>query len=378
MSTAETLISDMIGKSAAMDARKTDTVVAPVDMRWFGRSVSFGSQGAEVVWGNSGTQSPIYFTTPMPLKLHAFRQVCTKLGTALWQGGAQRSLPVEFLLVLPNEIVGSNLNYATETYANIFPKRRWLWREYAEEPQEGVSVDSIRAVMDGAYPAISNTELLQNASEMIENMDYRLVRPHLTADEMNVRIALRNVGEHYAVGVYIGNSEIGTSKIRILPFIQRHSCTNSIVSVDGGVELVHRGDIHALRVQAIAAMSQSLHATGAMLERMVAAEKELIPNFQSVLRGLSLQYGWNEEISTAVILGTEAQTTRAGVVNGITYAAHKVLNGTAQADMEILGGAILAAPNSLFERAARLSERTTERSWRRSAATSAPVVELEN
>ncbi len=94
---------------------------------------------------------------------------------------------------------------------------------------------------------------------------------------------------------------------------------------------------------------------------MVEAEKELVPNFQAVLRGLSLQYNWTEEMSSAVTLGTEGQATRAGVVNGVTYAAHKILTGTAQADMEILGGAILVANNSLFARAARISERTNER-----------------
>lgn len=364
-------LSTMIAQSEGHDTRKTDSVVAACDVKWIGRSASF-QLGAESVWGDSAMQEPL------PLKLHAFRQVCSKLGAAVWAAKAQRSLPVEFLLAMPENITAMNLNWATETYAALFPKRKWLWREYHTEPQEGVITPNIRAVMDGMYPAITNTELLRSADQMIAGGDYKLVRPHLTPDELNVRVALRDVGENYAVGVYIGNSEIGTSKIRILPFIQRHSCKNSIVSVDGGVELVHRGDIHALRVQLTAAMAQALHATGDMLEKMIAAEKELVPNFQDVLRGLSLQHNWSEALSTAVILGTEGQATRAGVVNGITYAAHKVLEGTEQADMEILGGSILAAPNSLFERAARLSARTTTREWQRSAANSRIESSLED
>ncbi len=361
MNEKEMVISDLLYRSEEMDRGKSDSVVAPAQLRWFGKYASF-QFGPESVWAD------VAGSVPLPFNLHAFRQVCAKLGAAVWTGkgrvsqqAAQRSLPVDFLLALPDEITEKNMNWATETYASAFPKRKWLVREYESEPQEGVSTRNIRAVVDGLYPAISNTELLYKASEMIAGGEHKLVRPHLTPDEMNVRIALRNVGENYAVGVYIGNSEIGTSKIRILPFIQRHSCTNSIVSVDGGMELVHRGDIHALRVQAIAAMAQSLHATGEMLEKMVEAEKELVPNFQAVLRGLSLQYNWTEEMSSAVTLGTEGQATRAGVVNGVTYAAHKILTGTAQADMEILGGAILVANNSLFARAARISERTNER-----------------
>ncbi len=266
MNEKEMVISDLLYRSEVMDMGKSDSVVAPAQLRWFGKYASF-QFGPESVWAD------VAGSVPLPFNLHAFRQVCAKLGAAVWTGkgrasqqAAQRSLPVDFLLALPDEITEKNMNWATETYASAFPKRKWLVREYESEPQEGVSTRNIRAVVDGLYPAISNTELLYKASEMIAGGEHKLVRPHLTPDEMNVRIALRNVGENYAVGVYIGNSEIGTSKIRILPFIQRHSCTNSIVSVDGGMELVHRGDIHALRVQAIAAMAQSLHATGEMLE----------------------------------------------------------------------------------------------------------------
>ena len=228
MNEKEMVISDLLYRSEEMDRGKSDSVVAPAQLRWFGKYVSF-QFGPEAVWAD------VAGSVPLPLNLHAFRQVCAKLGAAVWTGkgrasqqAAQRSLPVDFLLALPDEITEKNMNWATETYASSFPKRKWLVREYESEPQEGVSTRNIRAVVDGLYPAISNTELLYKASEMIAGGEHKLVRPHLTPDEMNVRIALRNVGENYAVGVYIGNSEIGTSKIRILPFIQRHSCTNSI------------------------------------------------------------------------------------------------------------------------------------------------------
>ena len=338
-------IDDLIATSAEQDTRKRDSVRPLSEVRWVGKSVSFEL---------GRTRDATLMQPPMPLSIHAFRQLCTKLGTAVWPR-KNKSLPMEFLLALPDDIVDQSLTWSTQLYADMFPSRKWLWREYSMEPQEGVFTDNIRAVLDGSYPTVSNTELLQTSKKMVGNEQYNLIRPHISADEINVRIAVRNVTDNYAVGVYIGNSEIGTSKIRILPFIQRHACTNSIVNAEGGVELVHRGDVHALRVQLAAAMSQALHQTGETLERMLAAELEQVPNFASVLRGLSAQYNWSEAVTDTAFIGSEGRETRAGLVNAITFTAHTHFTGTQQAEMEMLGGAILVAPNSLFERAARQS-----------------------
>lgn len=335
-------IDDLIATSAEQDTRKTDSVRPMPEISWVGKKVSY--KVAELHANQ----------TPLPLSTHAFRQICTKLGAAVWPH-KNKSLPLEFLLALPDDICGQSLNWSTQLYADMYPSKKWLWREYASEPQESVLTHGVRAVLDGLYPAVSNTELLQISKKMVGHEKFSLVRPHLSADEMNVRIAVRNVSDNYAVGVFIGNSEIGTSKIRVMPFIQRHACTNSIVNAEGGVELVHRGDIHALRVQLTSAMAQAMHHTGETLERMLAAELEQIPNFSSVLRGLSAQYNWSEDVTATAFLGSEGRETRAGLVNAITYSAHTHFTGTQQAEMEMLGGAILVAPNSLFERAARQS-----------------------
>ena len=77
-------LTTMIAQSEGHDARKTDSVVAACDVKWIGRSASF-QLGAESVWGNSAMQEPL------PLKLHAFRQVCSKLGAAVWAAKVQRS-----------------------------------------------------------------------------------------------------------------------------------------------------------------------------------------------------------------------------------------------------------------------------------------------
>ena len=89
-----------------------------------------------------------------------------------------------------------------------------------------------------------------------------------------------------------------------------------------------------------------------------AAEEEQIPDFEAVLSGLARQHGWAQPVHSAVLIGTEGNTTRAGIVNGITYAAHRAVeHPNDQVDMEILGGAILTAPDSLFTQAARAHRR---------------------
>lgn len=112
MNEKEMVISDLLYRSEEMDRGKSDSVVAPAQLRWFGKYVSF-QFGPEAVWAD------VAGSVPLPLNLHAFRQVCAKLGAAVWTGkgrasqqAAQRSLPVDFLLALPDEITEKNMNWA--------------------------------------------------------------------------------------------------------------------------------------------------------------------------------------------------------------------------------------------------------------------------
>ena len=71
-------------------------------------------------------------------------------------------------------------------------------------------------------------------------------------------------------------------------------------------------------------------------------------------------YGWDEPMALNVAAGTENQQTKAGIVNGITFAAQKVEDPDKRADMEVLGGRILCGPDTIFGRAAMVAAKLQE------------------
>jgi hypothetical protein len=77
---------------------------------------------------------------------------------------------------------------------------------------------------------------------------------------------------------------------------------------------------------------------------MVQAQYEQLPALDRIIDGLAEKFEWSQELTFAVVHGTENQRTVAGLVNGITYAAHAVNLPAQQAvSLEMLGGKLLMA-----------------------------------
>jgi hypothetical protein len=280
---------------------------------------------------------------PLTPTTWAWNQLFTKLGPTVYGKGTQKVLPSDYLLSIPPQLLATNLNdHLTRINGAV-----WLVRSYD---------DSCRAVLSDGFTTIGNTEILDILAGVVEQNqtpDFQLIRPSVQADEINIKSVWKNInkrGGDYGIGVYLGNGEIGNRKLRIYPMVQRHSCTNSIiVEHDKGIEFVHRGNKFTKMVQIKSVIAELFGLAAEVLEKMIAAEAEAIPHFTDVLAGLSVQYGWDDETYATVAMGTEGRDTRAGLVNGITYAAHAIeREPSAQADMEIIGGRILLAPDSLF------------------------------
>jgi hypothetical protein len=162
-----------------------------------------------------------------------------------------------------------------------------------------------------------------------------------------------------------GNSEIGTRKFMGVPMIRRTSCANSIVVTDvsaltggkAGFQMVHyRGaSAEAMMTQFYAQLPALLNASAALINRMIEAESVLIPDFRQVLDGLMIEHGWKKDFLEVVDAGTEGQRTVAGLVNGITYAAHAHADTSnpEALQLETLGGKYLLANPSVFARLAQ-------------------------
>jgi hypothetical protein len=130
----------------------------------------------------------------------------------------------------------------------------------------------------------------------------------------------------------------------VLPFIQRHACTNSTVWEEGGIKLKQTGDRRNKLMLLIASMGEALQACGDLIQRMVQAQYEQLPALDQIIDGLAERFEWSQEVTFAVVHGTENQRTVAGLVNGLTYAAHAATLPAQQAiSLEMLGGKLLMA-----------------------------------
>lgn len=329
-------IFDCVEVSSAHDTHKADYTETA-------RNMHFDEQSHLIVPRQLFGEVPPLTPTPW-----AWGQIFNKLGPAVYGKGTQKTLPGEYLTAIPPQLRAINLN---DHLMNI-NGTVWLVRAYD---------DACRAVLSEGFTTIGNTELLDVLAGVVEQNltpDFKLVRPSVLPDEINIKSVWKNVrkgGGDYGIGVYIGNGEIGNRRLRIYPVVQRHSCTNSIiVEHDKGIEFVHRGNKFTKMVQIKSVIAELFGLAAEALEKMIAAESEAIPRFTDVLAALAVQYDWDEKTHTTVAIGTEGKDTRAGLVNGITYAAHAIeREPSEQADMEILGGRILLAPDSLFHQLAQ-------------------------
>jgi hypothetical protein len=340
----DTRISDLLEQARLLDLDKADYSGQPTAFK-------FSEKAEMVVPGTLFGSVP-----PMPMTEWATRQLFLKLGPAVYGKGSAKSLPYEYLMALRPDRRAQLLNDHVQTVPA--DSEGWFVRSYQ---------NNVRAVLGRQYTNIGNAELLEIADQIVKtnpSADLTLVRPSLTPDTLHLKVVWKNIngggknGGNWGIGIYIGNSEIGTRRLSVFPMVQRHSCTNSIiVEADKGVDFIHRGSRDTKMAILRAVIIELFPVAAEWLNRMILADAEKIPQFTDVLNGLAEQYGWNEKVKTSVAIGTEGADSRAGLVNGITYAAHAAdLGSDEQTDMEILGGRILAAPNSLFDQAIRASK----------------------
>lgn len=263
----------------------------------------------------------------------ALQQLCTKLGPP----------PFKYMLQCPGHLRANNLDYWTRRQPD---DKKWLIRAHG---------NAARAVLSDKYSPISNTKMLEVTQEVLGDTPYTLITPHLDADTLHLKVRLASDDGNYGIGVYVGNGEIGNRAVRVLPFIQRNACVNSIIYPEGGFIQRH---IHVSIAFIWGAVKEKLgQAFGVateMVEKMVKAEMEQIPDLRDVIRGIVKQKGLSQEVQDNIFIGTEGEKTRAGLVNGISYAAsHGDLGIEAQINLETMAGAVLAEEGSLFAMAAR-------------------------
>lgn len=337
----EMKLRDLFDQSEAQDQYKADYNAHPTS------GIIFADSGDMLVTDNGLFANGVTALTPTDW---AWRQIFSKLGGSVFGKGANKTLPADYLLALRPDLRG----YVLNDHCKHYPNGNWFIR---------ANKTDCRAVLSDRYAAIGNTELLGLLDKITTETtaEVKLVQSSsVTPDSLNVRLTFKDIqrgnGGGWGIGIAITNGEIGQRKLCGLPLLQRHSCTNSIV-IDKqamGFEFTHMGSATSKRVAMKAGMMEILPFAAKLLDDMIKADEQVIPDFTEVLQGLSLQYGWDEKTRMEVAVGTEGWETKAAIVNGVTHAA-KIFEGDARMDMEILGGRILCAPDSLFAQAAKIA-----------------------
>lgn len=295
---------------------------------------------------------------------HAFGQLCAKLGETV----GLSTLPKNYFTAIDPAVRAGLLNmHLTGS------DKQLLVRTYQQ---------NARAFLSDKYGDIfSNTELLDVLAQIDEKEMGGIGKTtrycDVSPDDLNIRIIWQNQTApnggrdgkkpgSWGLGVGISNNETGLRKLRVRPLLKRTSCDNSIIgNIDadegGNVAVTHVGTrattLAVKRVSIKTAILNALPAAFKLLEEMIAAEEEKLPNISDVIFALSKEYGWDEATKARVNVGTEGSQTLAGLVNGISFAAHEIVDPNERFEFEVFGGAILVDADSVFSRALQNAER---------------------
>lgn len=314
---------DLIAQSKEFDEHKADLFAQAKDVAFFGDDEKLYLNVEERSLFNDAW-------TKLDVEDHALGQLCDKLGPP----------PRDYIRKCPGFLAAKNLNYWSETL-----EKDWMIRTHG---------NVARAVVSGLYAPVSNTFILETLDEFLGGE----ARPTIgfskvTRDELFARVAFGakeidvpgfSDTDHYAVGIYFGNSEIGTSAVKVLPFVMRSSCTNSTIWADEEVGVVqkHYGFKTKQFIKAIIKekLGNILGKTEEMLERIVAAEVEEIPDPLPLIDRFLNDNGFTD-VRDYVLVGMEGRPTRAGVHHGLTYAATQIENDARAERLQMLAGSYL-------------------------------------
>ena len=284
-----------------------------------------------------------YFGQNYGIEDHALKQLCQRLG----YGDVDQAIPYKYARALID-------NYPAQ-YSEILAGHA---AGYGKSVFVRTYADQIRGYMSDRFTHIDHKDILDLITGPLSEKygQYKLVRPYIGRDSMTVRITLKDynieggdVGGSgnsvYGVGVVIRNGEKGNTSPGVYPFIQRTSCTNSTVWQEGGLTIRQNGHREVKLTQLAAGIYGALQASHEMLKRHLDQRVQKLPTIDSVIEKMADAYGWSEAVQMNVGIGTEGERTMSGLMNGITYAAHKATGENAEAgfELESLAGRLSAA-----------------------------------
>lgn len=256
---------------------------------------------------------------------------------ALGQAATHLNVPVGYLRRCPTQLQDTNLNH-------------WLWSQRGERGKDRpwlirTDSDRVRSFLSDVYAPIGNTDILTIASELLQQNNYKLIRPNLTRDDLHLRVVvIDDVGPdgNYGLGAYIQNGEIGNRMLSVAPFLMRTSCTNSTVWMKHAWEQRHAHVSTAyLRASLKEHLGRAFAVADTMLENVIKAEEDRIPDLNKVIKELAAKHKLSDDQRTLIQLGSENNWSRMGLVNGLTFMAQRLDDYDEELKIEALAGEIL-------------------------------------
>lgn len=226
--------------------------------------------------------------------------------------------PFTYLRDCPPHLKGYNLEQTRRELLKGKPDQEWFVRAYQGES---------RAILSGMYTPISNTEILETTIELIGDTPHKLIRPRIHPDYLflKVQVADKDTADgNYGIGAFIGNGEVGNYKLQVSSFVQRGPCANTIRYNKGGWEHKH---IHISREMVFAFLkahiAEAFKLGPTLIDAVVRAQANKMPDLADVVTGLVKKHGLSQDARDNILLGTEGAYTSMGLVNGLSFAAHR-------------------------------------------------------
>ena len=248
--------------------------------------------------------------------------------------------------VMSPDVVGTvlndRLNLHIEDIANTRASKHTLFRSYN---------GTLYASLSEKYGIYDPLAMLHDIGPLMGDTSHRVLTNVATNTfdrfQLPVVTTQRNTDDGgYYVGFSMSNGQSGRSSIRIMPFVMRTSCTNSIrYDYDKTVKIRHLFSMGVtdhigmlLMEQVTAAMNIGVN----IVKRALESRRQTIPvkTFNDVLTQLCERHGL-DPISTAH--GAEGQTSVFGLSNAVTAAARDLwgTNSLKAEELEYIGGNIL-------------------------------------
>lgn len=272
------------------------------------------------------------------------------------------------------------------------------WLHNAPEKRMVRMLDGrVRAFLSNRYRRLDNLDLMERAVlPELSKYDGRLVfhiaaltderlyvrallpdlAADITLDPTNHNIGPEGGGDIVQAGVEIRNSEVGSGALHVSPFIWRLRCLNGLVIGQAGLSRYHLGREQeesayaiyrddTLRADDQAFWMKVRDAVGAALSE--ATFEAVVSDLRATLTGervadpvaaterLAKTYDLNEGEQASVLrhLATGGDLSQWGVVNAVTSAAKEADDFARQAELEVLGGALVALPEREWAAIAR-------------------------